>query len=92
MIVLIVAQGLTVPKYMFQPDLPRWHALSLRAVEGVGILSFPSMAEMQSKFVESESPAKVSEGVVISWWLFKLGILICGMFLTSEPDVASSSK
>lgn len=57
--VFTTTQGMTTPKVTFQSDFPRWHALSMRMVAGVGVLSFPSAAELKSTFVTSKSPAEV---------------------------------
>lgn len=48
-----------MPVPVYPAKLPKWRAVAMSMVPGVGILTFPSKAEMRSMFVTSDSPAEV---------------------------------
>lgn len=56
----LVSQGFTVPVPVYPAKFPKWRAVAMNMVPGVGILTFPSKAEMRSTFMTSDSPAEVS--------------------------------
>eukprot|EP00903_Cladosiphon_okamuranus_P017411 g16035.t1 len=52
-------EGFTMPVPIYPSKLPAWRAVSMSMVPGVGILTFPSKAEMRSTFLTSDSPAEI---------------------------------
>ncbi|CAM9537839.1 unnamed protein product [Scytosiphon promiscuus] len=58
-------EGFTVPVPVYPAPLPKWRAVAMNMVPGVGILTFPSKAEMHSTFVTSDSPVEVLDELTI---------------------------
>ncbi|CAM9492813.1 unnamed protein product, partial [Hapterophycus canaliculatus] len=58
-------EGFTVPVPVYPSPLPKWRAVAMNMVPGVGILTFPSKAEMRSKFVTSDSPIEILDELTV---------------------------
>eukprot|EP00752_Nemacystus_decipiens_P007708 g6891.t1 len=58
-------EGFTVPAPVYPAKLPEWRAMAMSYVPGVGILTFPSKAEMRSTFLTSDSPAEILDELTV---------------------------